>query len=142
MESVHEIEGRLLLQPLCSLKARLSHSRRLERAWLLIQRDYTDVNLSLMKAARMSGISKNHLNVRCRQASSFTFHQLLTRYRLSQAIVRMKAKNDSLLEIALESGFGSLSSFQRNFRSVMGVSPGNFRRIGISAEQFGISKKT
>jgi AraC-like DNA-binding protein len=142
MTSAKEIEEKLFHQPLDNLIKRLSYMRRMERAWVLIEREYTNANLTLIKAARISGISKNHLNVCCRRATSFTFHQLLTRYRLSRAILAMKAKNYSLLEIALGNGFGSFASFERNFRNVMGVTPRCFKQSVISAELIGPFDKT
>lgn len=125
--TTQDIEKRIFLQSLSSLITKLSYSRRLERTWQLIEENHTDCNLSLEEAAKLSGVSKNHLNVLCRQTTSFTFHQLLTRYRLLQAVGMMRSKNYSLLEIALQSGFGSLSSFERNFRRLLDSNPKQFR---------------
>lgn len=131
---LQEIERKLFLQPLSDLIAKLSYIRRLERVWKLIEQDYTDSDLSLQKAARASGISKNHLNFLFRQTTTFTFHQLVIRYRLLRAIIMMRTRNYSLLEIALQNGFGSLTTFERNFRNVMKDTPKRFRKIGINAE--------
>jgi AraC-like DNA-binding protein len=122
-----QIESTLFLQPLADLVAKLSYFRRLERTWKLIEKDYADSGLRLEKAARVSGISKNHLNVMMRRATGFTFYQLLIRYRLLRAITMMRSRNYSLLEIVLETGFGSLSTFEKNFRSVIGITPKEFR---------------
>jgi transcriptional regulator GlxA family with amidase domain len=142
MSTVQEIQKRLFLQPLPNLVAKLRYSRRLERAWQSIEKDYADPALNLQKVAKTCGISKNHLNVLFRQATGFTVHQLLIRYRLSSAVTLMSTKNYSLLEIALQSGFGSLSAFERNFRKVIGLPPLHLRRIGIYAEENGISDET
>jgi AraC family transcriptional regulator len=122
-----QIESTLFLQPLADLVAKLSYFRRLGRTWKLIEKDYADSGLRLEKAARVSGISKNHLNVMMRRATGFTFYQLLIRYRLLRAITMMRSRNYSLLEIVLETGFGSLSTFEKNFRSVIGITPKEFR---------------
>ncbi len=126
--TLQEIESKLFMHMLSDLIAKLSRSRQLDRCWKLIEEDYSDSNLNLEEAARLSGISRNHLNHRLRQMTSFTFHQLLTRYRLLRVVAMMADENYSLLEIALENGFGSLRSFQRNFRTIVGESAQRFRK--------------
>lgn len=123
-----EIEEILFLQSLSNLVARLSYDRRLERAWQMVERDYADSSLTLDEVATGSGANKNHLNVLIRRRTSLTFHQLLIRYRLARAVEMMLAKNYSILEIALENGFGSITTFERNFRAVIGTTPALFRR--------------
>jgi two-component system response regulator YesN len=124
---VGELEKKLFQQPLPALITKLGYSRRLGRVWQLIERDYTDPNLSLERAAKVSGLSKNHLNVLLREKAGFTFYQLLIRYRLSRALNTMKLRNYSLLEIALENGFRSLNAFERHFRNVLRTTPKKFR---------------
>jgi len=140
--TIQEIEKKLFSQPISDLIGKLSYDQRLERVWQLVERCHIDSDLSLEKAAKFSGVSKNHLNYLLRQTTAFTFHQLLTRYRLLQAMYMMKSKNYSLLEIALQSGFGSLSAFERNFSTVIGATPLHFRRTGGIAENFGIFDET
>jgi AraC-like DNA-binding protein len=123
-----EIEIRLFLRPLSELVARLRYDRRLERAWEMLERDYSDSTLTLDDVALESGANKNHLNVLLRQATSLTFHQLLIRYRLARALEMMLTRNYNILEVALENGFGSMNTFERNFRVVLGTTPGEFRR--------------
>lgn len=122
------VERQLFLEPLPDLIHRLSHFRRLERAWHVIEEHYTDPDLGLERAARESATSKNHLNVLLRQETGFTFYQLLIRYRLSRAIAMMEAGNLNLLEIALENGFASLTAFERSFRRLIGSTPSTYRR--------------
>lgn len=123
-----EIEEKLFLQPLPNLVARLTYDGRLERAWRRVEDDYADPNLTLVDVASSSGANKNHLNVLFRQTTGLTFHQLLVRYRLARALEMMQARNYSILEIALESGFGSINTFERNCRAVLGAAPGVFRK--------------
>ena len=127
LKTAQDIERQLFVQPLPDLIARLSFVRRLERTWQLIEKNYTDADLGLERAAKASGVSKNHLNVLLRQRIGFTFYQLLVRYRLSRAITMMECKNYSLLEIALGNGFRSLNTFEKNFRRLTGATPKKFR---------------
>lgn len=126
-ELARSIEEKLFLEPLSKLIARLSYIRRLERAWQLIEADYADPKLTLEKAATISGTNKNHLNILFRRTTAFTFHQLLIRYRVLKAIIMMMNRNYSLLEIALQNGFGSLNTLERNFRNLLGATPKEFR---------------
>ena len=120
---IQEIEKKLFLQLLSDLAESLEQDQRLGRVWRLIKRDFSDPELNLERAARDSGASLNHLNVLLRRAIGFTFHQLLTRYRLLRAINLMSGKNQNLLDVALDSGFGSLSTFERNCRRILGRPP-------------------
>ena len=122
-----EIEIKLFTQPLNDLVARLTYYRRLEKVWQLIEANYTDSSLNLERAAKECGVNKNHLNQLFHQTSGFTFHQFLIRYRLLNAIAMMKAKNYSFLEIALQTGFGSLNTFERNFHSIFDTTPSEFK---------------
>lgn len=127
LRTILEIEQELFKQPLASLVVRLSCDGRLERAWRRIERDYGDCDLSLSQVAASSGASRNHLNVLFRQAINLTVHQLLVRYRLAKALEMMNAKNHTILHIALESGFGSINTFERNCRVVLGATPREIR---------------
>ncbi len=128
LNTFEEIEIVLFKYPLSNLVQRLCYYRRLERVWRLIEKSYSDSKLSLCEAATYSGIDKNHLNTLFHQAIELTFHQFLIRYRLLNSIIMIRDKNYSFLEIALASGFGSLSAFQRNFRSVFGVTPSQLKK--------------
>lgn len=123
MDTIREIEKKLFSRPLADIVTNLEQDQRLRRAWQLIERDYTDPDLDLQQAERESGASKNHLNLLLRQTTSFTFNQLLIRYRLLRAMDMMSGKNQNLLDVALDSGFGSLSAFERNCRTILGRPP-------------------
>lgn len=126
-KSIQEIETELFLRPLADVVTRLSYVRRLERVWQLVESDYADLGLTLGKAAKVAGANKNYLNVLFRQTTTLTFHQFLVRYRMFKAISMMRTRNYSLLEIALQSGFGSLNTFERNFRFLLGTTPKKFK---------------
>lgn len=121
-------EETLFGEPLANMVWRLGYMRRLERTWLLIEGDYDKSDLTLESAARAIGVSKNHLNVLLRGVTSLTFHQLLTRYRVLMAVSMIKSKNHSILDVALANGFGSMNTFERNFRIFMGVTPIEFKK--------------
>lgn len=128
MNAKEDLEEMLFAQQLCDLASKLHADPRLERAWRLIETGFSDPGMSLDDAGRGSGTAKNHLNVLLRRTTTFTFYQLLIRYRLYAAILMMKSSERNLLDIALENGFGSLTTFERNFRAVIGCTPQSFKK--------------
>ena len=48
--------------------------------------------------------------------------------RLRRAAVRLRRTSDSISAIAYEAGFNDLSTFNRRFRRIMGMTPGAWRR--------------
>ena len=122
-----ELEASLFGRPLQDLIAALKTDARLAQAWTMIEINYSDPELTLPKAARTAGISRDHLNVLCRQKTSVTFHQLLVGYRLLQAIVLMRDGRDKVLEVALDVGFGSVRTFERNLVKALGTAPKNIK---------------
>jgi AraC-like DNA-binding protein len=123
-EDLPDLEARLFSERLADLGARLTADSRLARVWSLIRTEYADPDLTLAKAARAAGASKNHLNVLLRGSTGFTFHQLLLRYRLLIAADSMKASAESnSLETPLTAGFGTLRAFEKSFRRFIGCSP-------------------
>jgi AraC family transcriptional regulator len=49
------------------------------------------------------------------------------RTRLHRAAVRLRRSRESVAAIAFDAGFNDLSTFNRRFRRVMGVSPSAYR---------------
>jgi len=49
------------------------------------------------------------------------------RTRLREAALRLASESDKILDVALDSGFGDVSNFNRAFRSEFGMSPRAFR---------------
>jgi AraC-like DNA-binding protein len=132
---VDKLEIRLFLQPLSDLVSKMAGDRRLARTWLLVKNDYADPRLSLNRAARAAGASKNHLNLLMRNSVSLTFHQFLLRYRVFMAAVLIGTTDRrNTLEIALSTGFGTLRSFEKNFRRLLGCSPRSYKIHGIRGE--------
>jgi AraC-like DNA-binding protein len=54
-------------------------------------------------------------------------HQYILRDRLRRAAVRLRSSDEGVADIALGTGFGDVSTFNRHFRRVFGSSPGAFR---------------
>lgn len=64
-----------------------------------------------------------------RESSSFS--NLLSEIRLSRALARIQSSNDSLIEIAIETGYASPSHFSQAFRERFGIQPKSLRKSTI-----------
>lgn len=65
-----------------------------------------------------------------RKSTGMTLIKYLTLLRLSRAQAMLMNGSDSILRVAMESGFGSVSAFNKAFRLIAGMPPSDFRRDG------------
>ncbi|WP_343229041.1 helix-turn-helix domain-containing protein [Rhizobium setariae] len=63
-----------------------------------------------------------------RRTTGMTLNAYVNLLRLSYAQALLMEDDASVLNIAMDSGFGSLSAFSKSFRRLAGVSPSDFRR--------------
>ncbi len=63
-----------------------------------------------------------------KKSTGMTLTEYINLMRLSYAQALLMRDEDNVLAIAMESGFGSLSAFNKAFRKVSGMSPTDFRR--------------
>ncbi|WP_248308858.1 MULTISPECIES: helix-turn-helix domain-containing protein [unclassified Devosia] len=63
-----------------------------------------------------------------KKSTGMTLNDYTNLMRLSYAQALLMRDEESVLTIAMDSGFGSLSAFNKSFRKVAGMSPSDFRR--------------
>jgi len=105
----------------------LNSEARVTRAVRAIDRD-PGAALGLGQLAREAGLSPYHFLRTFRNLTGITPHQYVLRARLREAAWRLAAGTEKVLDVALDSGFGDVSNFNRAFRGEFGVSPRVFRR--------------
>ena len=88
-------------------------------------------DLSLTELSAYVGMSKYHFLRTFTQASGMTPHQYILGRRLRAAAIALRANKEPVARIALDQGFGDLSTFNHYFHRVMGAHP---RRIGRDHE--------
>ena len=86
--------------------------------------------LALETLAREAGLSPFHFLRTFEDLTGATPHQYLRRLRLRRAALRLLSSPSKILDVALDSGFGDVSNFNRAFRTEFGVSPREYRRTG------------
>ena len=85
----------------------------------------TDLRLGELSA--YVGMSKYHFLRTFKHASGMTPHQYILGRRLRAAATALRATKEPVARIALDQGFGDLSTFNHFFHRVMGVAPTTYR---------------
>jgi AraC-like DNA-binding protein len=62
-----------------------------------------------------------------KKSTGMTLNEYVNLLRLSYAQALLLRDGGNVLQIAMESGFGSLSAFNKSFRKIAGMSPSDFR---------------
>jgi AraC-like DNA-binding protein/ligand-binding sensor protein len=90
-------------------------------------RDHQGEALSLSDVARAVNMSTFYFCKTFKQATGLTFTDYLSRSRIEKAKESLVNPNVRVSEAAFESGFQSLTHFNRTFHRVLGKSPTEFR---------------
>ena len=94
-----------------------------------IKNNLTADDLSQGAMAEMAGISKDYFSRIFRSITGTNYSKWLNMIRLEKATELLADKKLSLTEIAMYSGFQSISSFNRVFHAEKGISPGEYRAL-------------
>ncbi|WP_182870810.1 AraC family transcriptional regulator [Rhodopirellula sp. JC639] len=88
---------------------------------------HLETPLRTAELADRVGMSSYQLDRRCREVYGISSSQLVLQLRMSAAATKLRQTDDSIVSIALSSGYSDQSAFTRQFRRTFGVSPGKFR---------------
>ncbi len=99
---------------------------KLRRAIAYIQ-DHLSEAIRLEDLAAISELSPYHLVRACRRATGFPPHQYQLQARIRLAKARLR-QGDKIADIAVDLGFVDQGHLHRNFRRIVGVTPGQYRR--------------
>ena len=97
-----------------------------------IKNNLTDDNLTQSEMAKRAGISKDYFSRIFKEITGLNYNKWLNLIRVEKAAELMLNDNMSLTEIAMLSGFQSISSFNRVFKEQKNMSPSEYR-AGFSA---------
>ncbi|MBR1484188.1 MAG: helix-turn-helix domain-containing protein, partial [Prevotella sp.] len=87
----------------------------------------TNPNLTVNNMIEDSGLDAETFNRRLLQYTGLTPKDLIGDYRLNKALRFLEETDDGIAEIAYNSGYGDPTSFNRLFKSKMGMSPSSYR---------------
>lgn len=104
--------------------------RDMERKGLIVRyiRQHYREPLSLQDLADELGLSAAYLSKYIKRRFGMGFLQYVTQVRLQYACGLLLHSEQSMMQVALETGFGSLSSFNRVFKEAYGVTPSAWRK--------------
>jgi len=111
--------------PPCSPDARISP--QVIRTMHVIESRYIETTLQVGAVAQDLGVSTEHLCRVLKRHTGLTFVTLLRRTRVRAACRLLQTTTLSMKEIASRAGFSSASRFDRDFKTVCGVSPSEYR---------------
>jgi AraC-like DNA-binding protein len=83
--------------------------------------------LQLRDLAAIAGMSKYHFLRLFRRLTGVTPHQYLISARLRRAALALASSRRPVIAVALDAGFGDLSTFNKTFRAAFGLTPTQYR---------------
>ncbi|MFI6761783.1 helix-turn-helix domain-containing protein [Micromonospora sp. NPDC050417] len=102
-------------------------NRRMLRARDAMDRGYAQP-LDVPALARIAHVSQAHFTRTFRATFGETPHRYLQRRRVERAMFLLRDTNRPVTEICFDVGFGSLGTFSRTFRDIVGRSPRTYRK--------------
>lgn len=86
-----------------------------------------DEPVTLSQLARDAAMSPYHFLRTFNAVSGVTPYQFVLAQRMRRAALRLRRTTDPISAVAYEAGFNDLSTFNRRFRRIMGMTPGAWR---------------
>lgn len=93
-----------------------------------INRNFTE-ELSLDHLAKIAGYSKYHFSRIFKKYIGVSFVQYISLKRIKMAEMLLADPELSITEVAMRSGFASLTTFNRTFKMVKNCTPSEFKRL-------------
>lgn len=90
---------------------------------------YRNSELTLAMLAEQVGVSVHHLSETLNQYGGKNFNRFINEYRVAEVCQQLDQKSDrKLIDLALDAGFSSKSSFNAIFKKLTGQTPSLYRR--------------
>jgi len=91
--------------------------------------NYRNSDLSLARLADSIGFSPHHLSEVLNQHAGQNFNQFINAYRVREVCDKLNSGSSlKLMDIAMEAGFSSKSTFNTIFKKITGVTPTQYRQ--------------
>ncbi len=93
---------------------------------------YRDPNLSLWDLSKHIGVTSNYLSQTLNETIGSNFFDYVNRWRIDDAVKRVRDTDETILAIAYDVGFNSKSSFYKAFKAHVGTTPLALRKARTS----------
>ena len=103
------------------------YCRHTSRAINYIEKNYHN-KISLQRVARHLGLNEAYLSSLFKQQTGQTFTEFVNLLRIEKSKELLRHSSASILDISLEVGFSNQNYFNRVFKKLTGITPGEFRR--------------
>lgn len=94
--------------------------------------DYIDQNLveelQLEQVAREAAMSPAYFSTLFKKLNGVTLWEYVQSRRIEMATEKLISGHETISRIALECGYNSISNFNRSFKAIIGLSPGDYRK--------------
>lgn len=88
--------------------------------------------LTLDDISHYTGVSKSYFSHLFKKYTNMTFTEFLTTERIKRSEFLFSDPKAHIIDIAFDSGFSTISSFNRAFKKIKGISPSKFRETMIT----------
>jgi len=110
------------------LRKRQDYIAKLDRVLEYINKNISR-NITLDNAARAANLSKFHFERLFKAYMGMTFSAFLKQKRISFSEKMLLDPNLAIVDVALNSGFSSISAFNRVFKEIKKCTPSEFRKL-------------
>ena len=105
-------------------------NRRMLRARDAIDRTYA-LPLDISHLSQVAHVSEAHFIRTFKATFGETPHRYLQRRRVERAMFLLRESERTVTDVCLDVGFGSLGTFSRTFHEIVGVTPTEYRELGV-----------
>jgi len=94
---------------------------------------FRDSDLTLSRLASATGLNSHHLSEVLNQQAGQNFYQFINAYRIDYVCTRLQQDSKSrVLDIAMDAGFSSKSTFNSIFKQFKAVTPTQYRKNALT----------
>lgn len=90
--------------------------------------NFTNAELSLAHIGALFGVSNKYISLMCKNCLGVTYLQYVQEKRIEYASHLLQTTESSLEQIAGMCGYSNMLTFRRNFKSIMGMNPSDYRK--------------
>ena len=93
-----------------------------------LARNYSDPELTVEKTSRDTHIPVSRVSEILKSVSGIGFRSYLNKIRLNEAKRLLSESQKRISEIGYSVGYSNISHFNRTFKKIVGLSPGEYRQ--------------